>query len=41
MLLGKEIALVGHMVMCPKCKGAFPILPDPGRNHSFMGNDTA
>lgn len=40
MLLGKEIALVGHMVMCPKCKGAFPILPDPGRDHSFMGNDT-
>ncbi len=41
MLLGQEIALVGHKVMCPKCKGAFPILPDPGRNHSFMGNDTA
>ena len=40
-LLGQEIALVGHKVMCPKCKGAFPILPDPGRNHSFMGNDTA
>ncbi len=41
MLLGREIALVGHKVVCPKCKGAFPILPDPGRNHSFMGNDTA
>lgn len=41
MLLGREIALVGHRVMCPQCKGAFPILPDPGRNHSFMGNDTA
>ncbi|MPT37008.1 PAAR domain-containing protein [Achromobacter denitrificans] len=41
MLLGREIALVGHKVLCPKCKGAFPILPDPGRNHSFMGNDTA
>ena len=41
MPLGREIALVGHKVMCPKCKGAFPILPDPGRNHSFMGNDTA
>ncbi|MCZ8393002.1 PAAR domain-containing protein [Achromobacter xylosoxidans] len=41
MLLGQEIALVGHKVMCPKCKGVFPILPDPGRNHSFMGNDTA
>ncbi|WP_373429072.1 PAAR domain-containing protein [Achromobacter aegrifaciens] len=41
MLLGREIALVGHKVLCPKCKGAFPILPDPGRNHSFMGSDTA
>jgi hypothetical protein len=41
MLLGREIALVGHKVVCPKCKGAFPILPDPGRNHSFMGSDTA
>ncbi len=41
MLLGREIALVGHKVTCPKCKGAFPILADPGRNHSFMGQDTA
>lgn len=41
MLLGREIALVGHKVICPKCKGIFPILADPGRNHSFMGNDTA
>ena len=23
MLLGREIALVGHRVVCPKCKGAF------------------
>lgn len=40
-LFGQPIALVGHQVSCPKCKGTFPILPDDGRNHQFMGQDTA
>lgn len=25
---GKPVAGVGHKVLCPLCKGAFPILPD-------------
>lgn len=41
MLFGRDIALVGHLVMCPKCKGAFPILPDAGRRHTFMDRETA
>lgn len=40
-LFGREIALVGHRVMCPTCKGAFPILPDTGRRHTFMNKETA
>ncbi|MDN7813756.1 PAAR domain-containing protein [Burkholderia gladioli] len=40
---GKPIAGVGHKVMCPQCKGVFPILPDAGRviPHQINGRDTA
>ncbi|MCR1769736.1 PAAR domain-containing protein [Burkholderia glumae] len=40
---GKPIAGVGHKVMCPQCKGVFPILPDSGRAipHRINGRDTA
>lgn len=40
-LFGREIALVGHLVVCKQCKGAFPILPDAGRRHTFMDKETA
>ncbi|KVN30957.1 hypothetical protein WJ63_06775 [Burkholderia pyrrocinia] len=40
---GKPIAGVGHKVLCPQCKGVFPILPDAGRRypHQVAGRDTA
>ncbi|KVO72573.1 hypothetical protein WJ78_06255 [Burkholderia ubonensis] len=40
---GKPIAGVGHKVLCPQCKGVFPILPDTGRPypHQIAGRDTA
>ncbi|KVN34056.1 hypothetical protein WJ63_04195 [Burkholderia pyrrocinia] len=40
---GKPIAGVGHKVLCPQCKGVFPILPDAGRPypHQIAGRDTA
>jgi uncharacterized Zn-binding protein involved in type VI secretion len=41
---GKAIAGVGHMVLCPQCKGTFPILPDVlGRRypHRIHDRDTA
>lgn len=40
---GKPIAGVGHKVMCPQCKGVFPILPDSGRAipHQINGRETA
>jgi uncharacterized Zn-binding protein involved in type VI secretion len=42
LLLGREIALVGHLVFCPKCGGNFPIVEDAaGRLHSFMDSETA
>ncbi|MCA8018593.1 PAAR domain-containing protein [Burkholderia metallica] len=39
---GKPIAGVGHKVLCPQCKGVFPILPT-GRqySHTFDGRETA
>lgn len=39
---GKPIAGVGHKVLCPQCKGIFPILPT-GRqySHTFDGRETA
>ena len=43
-LFGRRVAGVGHMVMCPQCKGVFPILPDTlGRRvpHRIVGRDTA
>lgn len=37
---GKPIAGVGHKVMCPRCKGVFPILPDLlGRRHGHRIGD--
>ncbi|WP_160299011.1 PAAR domain-containing protein, partial [Burkholderia pseudomallei] len=27
-LNGRNVAGVGHKVLCPRCKGIFPILPD-------------
>ncbi|MBB5546563.1 hypothetical protein GGD70_006912 [Paraburkholderia fungorum] len=44
MIDGKPIAGVGHKVLCPLCKGVFPILPDLlGRRypHRIHGRDTA
>ncbi|MGN3966498.1 PAAR domain-containing protein [Burkholderia gladioli] len=40
---GKPIAGVGHKVLCPQCKGVFPILPATGRRypHQIAGRDTA
>ncbi|URV26497.1 PAAR domain-containing protein [Burkholderia gladioli] len=40
---GKPIAGVGHKVLCPQCKGVFPILPTTGRRypHQIAGRDTA
>ncbi|ACR29772.1 PAAR domain-containing protein [Burkholderia glumae] len=40
---GKPIAGVGHKVLCPQCKGVFPILPATGRRypHQITGRDTA
>ncbi|NTX28682.1 PAAR domain-containing protein [Burkholderia pyrrocinia] len=40
---GKPIAGVGHKVLCPQCKGVFPILPATGRRypHTFDGRETA
>lgn len=41
---GKPIAGVGHKVLCPVCKGIFPILPDLlGRRypHRIHDRDTA
>ena len=41
---GKPVAGVGHKVLCPLCKGVFPILPDLlGRRypHRIHGRDTA
>ncbi len=40
---GKPIAGVGHKVLCPQCKGVFPILPATGRRypHNFGGRETA
>ncbi|WP_080404496.1 PAAR domain-containing protein [Burkholderia ubonensis] len=40
---GKPIAGVGHKVLCPQCKGVFPILPDTGRRypHQIAGRETA
>ncbi|TKC83814.1 PAAR domain-containing protein [Trinickia terrae] len=40
---GKPISGVGHKVLCPLCKGEFPILPDTGRRypHRFDERDTA
>ncbi len=35
---GKPIAGVGHRVLCPQCKGVFPILPATGRRYSRPGN---
>jgi uncharacterized Zn-binding protein involved in type VI secretion len=43
-LFGRPVSGVGHMVMCPQCKGVFPILPDTlGRRvpHQIAGRDTA
>ncbi|MBR8158040.1 PAAR domain-containing protein [Burkholderia cenocepacia] len=39
---GKPIAGMGHKVLCPQCKGIFPILPT-GRqySHTFDGRETA
>ncbi|MBU9368946.1 PAAR domain-containing protein [Burkholderia multivorans] len=40
---GKAIAGVGHKVLCPQCKGIFPILPATGRRypHQIAGRETA
>ncbi|WP_080420671.1 PAAR domain-containing protein [Burkholderia ubonensis] len=40
---GKPVAGVGHKVLCPQCKGVFPILPDTGRRypHQIAGRETA
>ena len=41
---GRAIAGVGHKVLCPRCNGEFPILPDLlGRRypHVIEGRDTA
>ncbi|MBU9176931.1 PAAR domain-containing protein [Burkholderia gladioli] len=40
---GKPIAGVGHKVLCPQCRGVFPILPTTGRRypHQIAGRDTA
>ncbi|KWK54066.1 hypothetical protein WT81_18850 [Burkholderia stagnalis] len=40
---GKPIAGVGHKVLCPQCKGVFPILPATGRKypHNVDGRETA
>lgn len=43
-IYGKTVAGVGHKVLCPLCKGVFPILPDLlGRRypHRIHGRDTA
>ncbi|WDD93500.1 PAAR domain-containing protein [Burkholderia sp. FERM BP-3421] len=43
-LYGRRVSGVGHMVLCPQCKGVFPILPDTlGRRvpHQIAGRDTA
>lgn len=37
---GKPVALVGHMVVCPKCKGIFPIKSGAPDMNS-MGMDVA
>ena len=39
---GKPVAGVGHKVLCPQCKGVFPILRT-GRqySHTFDGRETA
>lgn len=37
--LGRPIALRGHMVSCPQCKGTFPIIDGLG-HHSFGGIGT-
>ncbi|MGN4190181.1 PAAR domain-containing protein [Burkholderia gladioli] len=40
---GKPVAGVGHKVLCPQCKGVFPILPATERRypHQIAGRDTA
>ncbi|KWZ42831.1 hypothetical protein WS72_08125 [Burkholderia savannae] len=41
---GRGVAGVGHKVICPRCKGIFPILPDLlGRRypHTIADRDTA
>ncbi|VBS83999.1 PAAR domain-containing protein [Burkholderia pseudomallei] len=43
-LNGRNVAGVGHQVLCPRCKGVFPILPDLlGRRypHTIGERDTA
>ncbi|VBE46599.1 PAAR motif-containing protein [Burkholderia pseudomallei] len=43
-LNGRNVAGVGHQVLCPRCKGIFPILPDLlGRRypHTIGERDTA
>ncbi|CAJ2864298.1 PAAR domain-containing protein [Burkholderia pseudomallei] len=43
-LNGRNVAGVGHKVLCPRCKGIFPILPDLlGRRypHTIGERDTA
>jgi len=44
--LGIRVALDGHLVRCPKCKGMFPILATGSRTHhgrrvAYLGDKTA
>ncbi|HZG21329.1 MAG TPA: PAAR domain-containing protein [Herbaspirillum sp.] len=39
-VLGKNAAGVGHMVLCPKCKGSFPIVQG-AENVSYLGKPVA
>ena len=38
---GQPIALIGHMVHCPKCRGNFPIVVDGHIPTTFMGMPVA
>jgi uncharacterized Zn-binding protein involved in type VI secretion len=39
-VFGKPAAGLGHKVVCPKCKGVFPIAAG-AQNYEFMGKNVA